>query len=231
MNGFIHRATCGIAAAALFSIGATSMAAEPAAAEQPPASTDCYSDHCDECYSRPGLFKRIAQKLRDCDYEQFHPDHCWPEQYAREAARRVNAPLGAQMVAGHRLESTIWEHYWAKSDDENAEPKLNEAGMSRLRYLARKRPYVIPQLELQTSFDPMIDEKRSQVLTAYAESVSTQPIPWSVVLTNRGPAIGLFGQEGPKAIDNMIGIAGQPPRYQINIKQGFLSTSEAGNGQ
>ena len=230
MKGFAFRATGALALGAGLCLASPASASDPAAVIQEARCGACAADSCDEWCKRPGLFQRIARKLRDCDYEQFHPDHCWPEQYSRESERRVNAPLGAQMVAGHRLESTIWEHYWAKGEEGEA-PKLNEAGMSRLQYLARKRPYVIPQLELQTSFNQELDAQRSAALTAYAASVSTQPIPWSVVLTNRGAAVGLFGQEGPKAIDKMIGVAGQPPRYEPNIKQGFLSTSETGTGQ
>jgi hypothetical protein len=80
---------------------------------------------------------------------------------------------------------------------------------------------------LQTSFNSELDQKRIEAVTQYATSVSTEPIAWNVVVTNRGKAIGLFGLEGPKAIDKMIGIAGQPPRYEPQVKQNFLQTNSS----
>lgn len=186
---------------------------------------DCYGNGCE----KPGFFKRMCRKWSAFDKEQLHPDHCWPEQYTRESDRRVNAPFAAQVIAGQRLETTIWEHYWATATEDGAAPQLNEAGRARLQYLARKRPYVIPQLELQTSFNSDLDHQRIAAVTEYAASVSTEPIAWNVVVTNRGKAIGLFGLEGPKTIDKMIGIAGQPPRYEPQVKQNFLQTNESSN--
>jgi hypothetical protein len=178
----------------------------------------CSVEGCSTC-KKPGLIQNIKTKIHNFDKEQLHPDHCWPEQYSREAMRRVYAPLGQQMVNGQRLESTIWEHYFA----EPGSSELSEAGKSRLRYLARRRPYIMPQLELQTSFDQALDQDRIAKVTEYANQVSTQPIAWNVVLINRGTPTGLFGVEGPKTIDKMVGLPGAPPFYEQQIKRNFLA--------
>jgi hypothetical protein len=177
----------------------------------------CSGESCGSC-KKPGLWQNIKTKIHNFDKEQLHPDHCWPEQYSRESIRRVYAPLGQQMTNGQRLESTIWEHYFA----EEKSIELSDAGKSRLRYLARKRPYILPQLELQTSFDSAIDQQRIAKLTEYANQVSTQPIAWNVVLVNRGTPTGLFGAEGPKTIDKMIGLPGAAPFYETQIKRNFI---------
>ncbi len=178
----------------------------------------CPVEGCGTC-KKPGFIQNIKTKIHNFDKEQLHPDHCWPEQYSREAMRRVYAPLGQQMVNGQRLESTIWEHYFA----EPGSSELSEAGKSRLRYLARRRPYIMPQLELQTSFDQTLDQDRITKVTEYANQVSTQPIAWNVVLINRGTPTGLFGVEGPKTIDKMVGLPGAPPFYEQQIKRNFLA--------
>jgi hypothetical protein len=186
------------------------------------------SDSCESCSAHHGhkqkytLAQRMKDKWRAFDKEQLHPDHCWPEQYSREAQRRIYAPLGAQLVAGQRLEATIWEHYF----DLDNPGQLNESGRSRLRYMARKRPYVIPQLELQSAFDPEIDQQRVATVTEFIQSVSTTPVAWNVIVVNRGTPMGLFGQEGPKSIDKMIGIGGNPPKYEPQIKQGFFRAGD-----
>ncbi|MBY0587518.1 hypothetical protein K2X85_10095 [bacterium] len=178
----------------------------------------CSGHTCGKC-KKPGFVQNIKTKIHNFDKEQLHPDHCWPEQYSRESIRRVYAPLGQQLVNGQRLESMIWEHYFV--EEKSAE--LSEAGKSRLRYLARKRPFIMPQLELQTSFDQAADQQRIAALTQYANEVSTQPISWNVVLVNRGTPIGLFGAEGPKTIDKMIGLPGAAPFYEPQIKRNFMA--------
>lgn len=229
MNGFIPRArrlALFVGATMVASMGAAQETALPPEHTPPQSSTEAYCESCDSgcqtCAEKPKFFKMLKQKWHDFDKEQLHPDHCWPDQYVRESQRRIYAPLGQQMVNGHRLESTIWEHYFDADDP----AVLTEGGMARLRYLARRRPYVIPQLELQTSFDQEIDRARIEAVTEYAARVSTVPISWNVILTNRGAPIGLFGAEGPKTIDNMIGLPGAPPRHQPYIKQTFLSGDE-----
>ena len=183
----------------------------------------CPTGDCQNCKpKKPPFFKTMKQKWHQFDKEQFHPDHCWPEQYARESQRRVYAPLRQQLLNGQTLESMIWLHYF----DETEPTKLNAAGESRLQYLASRRTNVSNTVGLQTSFDDALDQQRMAVVNEYLARVTRQTIAWNVVPMNRGKPWGLFGLEGPKTIDNMVGIAGQPPRYQEQIKQGFLNAGD-----
>jgi hypothetical protein len=169
----------------------------------------CSSRSCKHCWGS------LGDKLRDFDWEQLHPDHCWPSQYSRESMRRVQDPLRQQMINGNILETTIWDHYFEK--EEGQEAVLNSAGQARLQYLARKRPYVIPTLQLQTSFNQELDEKRIAAVKEYTQSVGYYP---EMTVVNREPS-GLFGQEAPKAIGKMIGPGGGPPVYEPVIKRDF----------
>ena len=184
---------------------------------------DPSSGDCEQCKpKKPPFFKTMKQKWHQFDKEQFHPDHCWPEQYAREAQRRVYAPLRQQLINGQTLESMIWLHYF----DEKEPTKLNAAGESRLEYLASRRSNFSSTVCVQTSFDDTLDQQRMNVIQEYLARISRHQVAWNVVLTNRGKPWGLFGLEGPKTIDNMIGLAGQPPRYQPQMKQAFLNESD-----
>lgn len=160
------------------------------------------------------------------DWQQLQGDHCWPSQFSRESMRRVNEPFGQQMVNGNNVELTIWPHYFEA--DKGHESVLNEAGMSRLRYLARKRPFVIPNLQLQSSYDATLDQQRIEAAINYLRTVTFEPVPWNVTVVNR-PVTGLYGLEGPKVINKMIGPGAGPPVYETQIKQGF-SGGGAGAG-
>jgi hypothetical protein len=154
------------------------------------------------------------------DKEQLFTDHCWPDQYNRESVRRVNEPLARQLQAGMAIELTIWDHYFtaaeetqegemkpavahvshaqakkAEKKDEAPKPApprnvLNEAGKARLQYLSSKKPYVIKDLYLQTSFDDKLDEQRKQAVLAelkkYAK-YTPQDSDWAVTVVNRQP--------------------------------------------
>lgn len=185
------------------------------------SSAGCAGGACDRQHGKgQGGLDRLHEKFEQVDWEQFHPDHCWPEQYARESKRRVNAPFGEQMNRGNDIEMTVWEHYF--ETEKGKEAVLNEAGLSRLRYFARRKPYVIPVMQLQTSFNPELDAKRGEALVAAARKVSLNEFGWSVSVVDRAPT-GLFGPEGPKAITKMVGAAGGPPAYEPQIKRLFLS--------
>lgn len=169
----------------------------------------CSSRSCKHCWGS------LGDKLRDFDWEQLHPDHCWPEQYSRESMRRIEDPFRQQMVNGNILETTIWTHLFEK--EEGREAELSTAGHARLQYLARKRPYVIPTLQLQTSFNRELDEQRIAAVKEYANNIGFYP---ELSIVNREPT-GLFGQEAPKAIGKMIGPGGGPAVYEPVIKQDF----------
>lgn len=181
----------------------------------------CDGKGCNECGGHGNFVHRLKDKWRRFDKEQLHTDHCWPEQYSRESVRRVNAPFRDQMNFGNDIELTIWDHYF--QTEKGLTHELNYAGQERIQYLARKKPYVIPLLQLQTSFDQDLDGKRIQAVLDYAKKVSFEDTQWQVALVNRAPS-GLFGPEGPKAISKMVGPGGGPPVYEPNIKQLFLQT-------
>lgn len=160
---------------------------------------------------------------QDFDYEWLHPDHCWPEQFNRESARRVNEPLGKQVQNGTAIELTLWDHYFSaeeeEEDGENGKPAavkpasyqeskkevakkdakdevekprnvLNEAGKARLRYLSRKKPYVIPDLYLQMSYDEKLDKERKEAVMAELKKLSkpsVKPVEWTVTMVDREP--------------------------------------------
>lgn len=191
-------------------------------------SSDYASGGCPSC-KKQGFMENIKEKCRNFDKEQLHPDHCWPEQYTREAQRRVYRPLGQQMLNGQRLEATLWDHYFQpaeEADDIETRSTLSNAGMARLQYLARKRPYPVPTIQLQSSFNNELDAKRIEVVQEYLGTVSMgNGAAFTVELANLGRPRGLNGMEAPKTIDNMIGIAGQPPRYEPQIKNSFLTGS------
>jgi len=183
----------------------------------------CATGDCQSCKpKKPPLIRTLKQKWHQFDKEQLHPDHCWPYQYARESQRRVYAPLKQQVLNGQNLEQTMWLHYF----DVDKPTQLNAAGESRLQYLASRRTNISPTVLLQTSFDTALDQQRVATVSDYLARISQQGIAWNVVPANRGKPWGLFGLEGPKTIDNMIGIAGQPPRYQPQIMQSFLTSGD-----
>lgn len=234
MNGFIRCLSRGLVALASVSVGCNSFE-KYSASDIPCESGSCSTgaceagcNGCEKCGGHGNFVGKLKDKWKRFDKEQLHTDHCWPEQFSRESMRRVNAPFRDQMNFGNDVELTIWEHYFQNEDGHTHE--LNYAGTERITYLARKKPYVIPLLQLQTSFDKDLDAKRIKAVLEYAEKVSFEPTPWQVALVNRAPH-GLFGPEGPKAITKMIGPGGGPPVYEQNVKQDFLTTNNSGFGQ
>lgn len=192
----------------------------------------CGHKHCSTCNTghKPSIFDEFGEHADAFDYQQLHPDKCWPRQYVRESQRRVYAPFGQQMVNGNRLELTVWEHLFM--EEEGKEHLLSQAGEARLKYLARKKPFVIPYLELQTSFDRELDAKRVATVIDFANRYSFEDVSWQVSVVNREPT-GLFGPEGPRVITKMVGPGPDtgtvtPPFYEPQIKQTFAT---AGGGE
>jgi len=153
-----------------------------------------------------GTFK---QKLHDCDWEQLRVDHCWPEQYNYETRRRVNQPLHDQIASGHATHNTLHDaHFEAKPEMRGM---LNDAGKIRLSYLARRKPYVVPSVFVQTTFDEKLDEQRNKQVFDYLQTVSTEPTDWQIAMVSTQPT-GQYGEEGKNAISKMIG-----PRQGANV--------------
>lgn len=226
MNGFIRKMQHGmllLAAAApvgcqtLPTVSGTSTGSETVVHEEVVHTGKCSNQHCSRCGD---LGARLKDKLRNFDYEQLHPDHCWPEQYTRESVRRTREPFGQQMANGNLIELTIWDHYFKR--EEGKEHELNRAGEERIGYLARKRPYVIPELQLQTSFNADRDKKRIETILAKAREVSLEPQSWEVAVVNRVPT-GLSGKDGLNQVKKMFGDTPPAPlpQYETYIKSSF----------
>ena len=172
----------------------------------------------------------VCRATGEHDWEQLHPDHCWPEQFNRISRRRVYKTFGTQVTRGDALELTIWRHYFLTDSDRDH--LLNGAGEARIRYLARRKPFVIRDLYLATSFDTELDRQREQTVIDYAKQVSfvgaapdAEPLEWTVSMVDLDPP-GMFGPEAASTIERMTGppLIGVP-RYEPQIKRNFLSGS------
>ena len=152
-------------------------------------------------------------KHGDHDWEQLRSDHCWPEQYNYESRRRVNQPLHDQIAAGHATVNTLFDcHFESKAESRTM---LNDAGKSRLSYLARRKPYVVPTVFVQTTYDSALDDLRMQNVRTFLGTVNVGPMDWQVAAVDSTPT-GLYGQEGIYAINKMIG-----PRQGLNVPAPF----------
>jgi hypothetical protein len=165
----------------------------------------------------------LHQKLRECDWEQLRTDHCWPEQYNYESRRRVNQPLHDQIASGHATHNSLFDfHFETKAENRG---ELNQAGKMRLAYFARRKPYVVPSVFVQSSFDPKLDEVRNQHVRDFLATVSVEPTDWQVASVNSTPT-GLYAQEGAYSIQKMIGPrAGgvvPTPFYERILKNNFF---------
>jgi hypothetical protein len=141
----------------------------------------------------------------------------------------VNQPLHDQISAGHATHNTLHDLHFETKD--GMQGLLHSSGMERIKYLARRRPYVVPTIFVQTSFDPTIDAEREKNIREFANKVSTEPVSWQVVMVNTAPT-GLFGVEGSAAIQKMVGgRAGQTvptPKYESVLKNGFYQGTGGG---
>jgi hypothetical protein len=193
-------------------------------------SSDCGSgcaSHCGKCSDCNK--QTLHGKLHDCDWEQLRTDHCWPEQYNFEARRRVNAPFHDQIVAGNIVECSIFEyHFDGKSENKT---DLSEAGKIRLRYLARKKPYLVKAVFLQTSLDASTDAGRQKSIREYLAKCTAEAGDWQITMID-GEPVGIMGQEGASAYNKMIGAQpGQPvtvPFYERVLKNTFYQGSGGG---
>jgi hypothetical protein len=79
-------------------------------------------------------------------------DKCWPERYNTLAQRSVNQAFAPQVMNGHVLDQTIWNHHFEEGSD-----KLNPGGLAQLQYIARRRPCPDPTVYLATSLDLKYD--------------------------------------------------------------------------
>jgi hypothetical protein len=169
---------------------------------------------------------KIADDIRNFDQEQLHPDHCWPDQYSRESRRRVNNALAASTAEAMRSDQTIWTHYFEQ--ERGKEAMLSDAGKHRLDYLARRRPYPMTDIILQTSYINDLDQARIGNIMAYITTRS-QEGGWNVALTNRVPT-GLTGHEAMNAVTKTYTQVQSLPNYEPIMKQGFYQATVGGGG-
>jgi hypothetical protein len=109
-------------------------------------------------------------------------DPCWPERYNYIARANVRDAFNAQTYNGHILDQTMWDYYFATDKEGKPGDVLNEAGIARLQYLARRRPTPDLHLYLQTAqtipYAPgspektilarqELDQRRIQAIQAY----------------------------------------------------------------
>ena len=73
-------------------------------------------------------------------------DPCYPARYEYMARREVNTALAPQVINGHVLDQTIWNHMFEPNTD-----KLTPGGVAHLAYLARRRPAPDPTVYVQTA--------------------------------------------------------------------------------
>jgi hypothetical protein len=203
----------------------------PAGVEQLPGAV---AVGCGECGSAAcpggcgGHAGGLRQKLREYDWEQIRPDHCWPTQYTHESIRRVNDPLKQQMVNGLALDSTLFDHHF-QADEKKGE--LSEPGKHRLEFLARRRPYQVRTVTLQASHDQALDQARANEVQAYLQKVSFEPGNWQIAVAPVVPT-GLSGPEIAGTVANATGIQGgaapMTRKYESILRNSFTQGSGSG---
>lgn len=154
-------------------------------------------------------------------------DPCWPSRYAYVARQEVLAPFAMQVNNAEIIEQTVWNYHFKPDTDE-----LNNAGLEKLDYLTRRRPYPNAKVYLQTardiSYDAAkpdkfvndrlaLDEKRAQAVRRYlAAQTASRPVNFEVTVTDPvdpgmtsvGPANAvrtLYSRQYQSAITGMSG--------------------------
>ena len=85
-------------------------------------------------------------------------DRCWPERYSNLAQRGVNRAFAPQILNGHVLDQTVWNHHFETGTD-----RLTQGGLAHLQYISRRRPEPDRTVYLATSndlaYDPACPER------------------------------------------------------------------------
>jgi hypothetical protein len=98
-----------------------------------------------------------AQEMTGCSNKDLY-DRCYPERYNNLARREVNMAFNPQVMNGHVLDQTIWNH-----DFEPGTDRLTPGGLATLQYISRRRPcpdctvYLATALDL--NYDPGCPER------------------------------------------------------------------------
>jgi hypothetical protein len=75
-------------------------------------------------------------------------DPCWYERYGSTARRAVNHATAPQVLNGHVLDQTVWNH-----DFEAGTDKLTPGGLAHLQVISRRRPCSDPSVYIAFAHD------------------------------------------------------------------------------
>jgi hypothetical protein len=87
-----------------------------------------------------------AQQLSGCSNKLY--DRCWPDRFTNLADREVNRALTPQVINGHVLDQTVWNHYFEPGTD-----RLTPGGIAALQYISRRRPHPDTTIYLAAAMD------------------------------------------------------------------------------
>lgn len=155
----------------------------PAAADWPWSSSKC-----DE--NKPGCTSR----LNNCY------DPCWPERYSAVARQEVLAPFAQQVLNGHVINQTIWNHHFEPGTD-----RLTAAGVEKLDSLVRVRPGPDTKVYLQTARD----------IAANADTVDKLLATRTDLDNKRAAMVAKFLSQAPQQLPYEIFVH-DPTDYGIN---------------
>ena len=85
--------------------------------------------------AQPGPACDSAGGCAACQANASCYDRCWPERYSNLAQRGVNAAFAPQVLNGHVLDQTVWNHHFETGTD-----RLTPGGIAVLQYISRRRP-------------------------------------------------------------------------------------------
>jgi hypothetical protein len=104
------------------------------------------------------------------EYRDF-VDPCYPTRYNFMARQEVNAAMAPQVQNGHVLDQTVWNFYFEPGTD-----RLNQGGLERLAYLARRRPCPDTILYLQTAQDVRYEQDTPEKLVENRQTLDGKRI-------------------------------------------------------
>jgi hypothetical protein len=103
--------------------------------------TTCDANGCGHSGCGP-----TAQELTGCSNCLYDP--CYPQRYNNLSTRAVNRAFTPQVINGHVLDQTVWNHHFDPGTD-----RLTPGGMAVLQYLSRRRPEPDTTIYLATALD------------------------------------------------------------------------------
>ena len=98
-------------------------------------------------------------------------DHCYPQRYWYTSQREVNAAFAPQVLNGHVLDQTVWNH-----DFEPGSDVLTPGGLEHLNYLARRRPQPDTCVYVATAHDLAYDPACPDHLAGARQELDTRRV-------------------------------------------------------